>query len=458
MVYSGSDELAELEGAIPLLAEPPRAHVPKAARGRRVAALIVNFCVGQGALQLVGVLGGLLLVRRLSVEAYAQLGLAMGFYALIAVLMDLGFASTIVPLVGDRRDDGALVGRYVRAARHLRNRSFWLLAPVAIAAFLAIMHRHHWDWRVEAMLTVSVLLALYSGGKVSYYSAPFFLHGRLREFYLPQVISGAVRLLAYLGLALLGWLNAVTAAMLTTLNVVVNGELLEKRSRAYLIYPQVESAETNREMFQYILPAAPAMIFAAFQSQISLFLVSIFGGTVDVAGVAALGRIGQLFAVLMTFNVIVIEPYFARLDRGRLVTQYMVLLGIACGGCLPLVLLAFYTPGVYLWVLGPKYAGLAAEMGWLVAGACISFVAGTIWIMNRARKWLFWSGTWLEIGLLLVLQAAFLLRYGVRTVHQAVLFTLVTSFGPLLAHGYVSVLGFSGHVQRRNAAVAGQAL
>jgi len=53
---------------------------------------------------------------RLSVEAYAQFGLATGFQTVFSVLMDLGFASTIVPLVGDRRHDRALLGKYVRSA------------------------------------------------------------------------------------------------------------------------------------------------------------------------------------------------------------------------------------------------------------------------------------------------------------------------------------------------------
>lgn len=66
-------------------------------RIRRLLGLLASFFLGQGALQGVSVLIGLFLVRSLSVRAYAQFGLALGFQATAATLMDLGFASTVVP-------------------------------------------------------------------------------------------------------------------------------------------------------------------------------------------------------------------------------------------------------------------------------------------------------------------------------------------------------------------------
>ena len=69
----------------------------------------------------------------------------------------------------------------------------------------------------------------------------------------------------------------------------------------------------KKEIRRYILPASPAVILGAFHGQIALLLISIFGNTVSIAEVAALGRLGLLFNVLMTFNVVIVEPYIARL-------------------------------------------------------------------------------------------------------------------------------------------------
>jgi O-antigen/teichoic acid export membrane protein len=412
------------------------------AKTRQSARIVGNFFLGQGAVQAIGILAGLLLARKLSIDSYAQFGLATGFQSVAGILMDLGFASTIIPLVGERTQDLALVGRYVRSAKHLRDRSFLILAPPATLVFVALMHRHHWNWRIQTALVASVLLALYSSGKMSYFSAPLFLYGRLRDYYVPQVVTGASRLGLYLVLGVAGGLNSWTAAGLTALNITANGFLLERRSRPLLTWPAGESPATDREIIDYVMPAAPAAIFAAFQSQISLFLISIFGGTVDVAQVAALGRIGALFSVLMTFNVIVVEPYFARLATARVLRRYALLLAGAAAASTPAVLLAFVRPAIFLWILGPKYAGLQAEIGWLVCGSCINYIAGVIWIMNRARKWLFWSGSILEISLLVGVQTLFVILVGVHNVRQAVFFTFAASFCPLVAHAYVSILGF----------------
>ena len=291
----------------------PAAIAIRQTRGGRIFRVVSGFLLGQGAVQASNVLIGLFLVRFLSVEAYAQFGVATAFQSVFSVLMDLGFAGTIIPLVGDRHRDHAVIGRYVRAARHLRDHTFLLLAPIASIAFLITVHRRHWSPTLQAALIASILLSLYSGGLVSFFSAPLFLASRLRAYYVPQVIGGCARILAYLALLGTGALNAWTAAVCGALNVTLNGWLIRRAGRRYLLWPDHDDPAANRELLRYVIPATPAIVFSAFQSQISLFLISFFGSTVNIAEVAALSRIGQIFVVISAFNTVVVEPYIARL-------------------------------------------------------------------------------------------------------------------------------------------------
>jgi O-antigen/teichoic acid export membrane protein len=412
-------------------------------RGQRIVKLITGFLLGQGTSQSLNILAGLFLVRKLSVESYGQFGLAVAFQAFFSILMDLGFASTIIPLVGERRNDRALIGTYIRAAKHLRDRMFWILAPVAAAAFLGIVYKQHWSLSVKLLLIGSVLLSLYSEAKVSYFSAPLFIFGRLQEFYVPQVFSAIFRLLAYVGLAFAGGLNGWTAAGLTALTITVNGSLICKAAHRYIKWPNKDNPEAERELLHYILPASPAIIFAAFQAQISLFLVSIFGGgTLFIAEVTALGRIGQLFVVFSTFNTIVVEPYIARLSRERLRRTYIGIVLLSCIACIPVLLGGFFRPDISVWILGAKYEGLKDVIGLYLLSCCMNFVSATIWIMNRARKWVFWSGSIVEVVLLIGVQIAFLSLVGVKNTREAVLFNLASSFCYMGAHGYVCIYGF----------------
>jgi hypothetical protein len=81
-------------------------------------------------------------------------------------------------------------------------------------------------------------------------------------------------------------------------------------------------------------------------------------------------------------------------------------------------------------------------VGWLILASCINYVAGLAWVMNRARKWVFWSGTVFEIVLLISVQTAYVVVVGVRTTREAVMFTFTSSFCFVAAHAYNAVYGF----------------
>jgi hypothetical protein len=411
-------------------------------RTRRIADAVLGFLLGQGALQVINVGIGLYLVHCLSIDDYAKFGLATGFQVSGSILMDFGSASTVIPLVGDRKSDRAVVGRYVRGAKSLRDLSFWIISPFVALTFIVITYRQGWAWPTQMALLASVLVSLYSSGSVSYHSAPFYLYRRLREYYVPQVIAAACRLGAYLAFNVLGALNSWTAAGCNAVNIATNGYLLGRKSRSAIDWPEHDDPAIRREMRRFVLPAVPAILLGAFHGQIALFLVSLFGDAMTIAEVAALGRIGQLFNVLMTFNIVLVEPYIAHLPRQKVLLTYVRLIALAALGCSAMVLLAYVAPGIFLWILGPKYDGLRGLFWWVVLTACVNYIAGLIWIMNRSRKWVFWRGTITEIALVIVVQTAFTFMFGMRSTQNAVMFNFASSFCYVIAHSYVAVHGF----------------
>jgi O-antigen/teichoic acid export membrane protein len=426
-------------------------------RAHRLLQLLASFFLGQAAVQGISVVIGIYLVRSLSIRSYAQFGLALGFQSTAAILMDLGFAGTVIPLVGERASDREVVGRYVRGAKSLRDRTFWMFSPLVALFFLVITHRQGWQWPVQLGLLASVLVALYSSSSMAYYSAPLFLHRRMRDFYVPQTISSACRLVFYLVLNALGALNSLAAAGGNALNVAANGYLLKKRGSKFIDLPEHDQPEVRKEILLYVMPAMPAILLGAFHGQIALLLISIFGQTVNIAQVSALSRLAQLFNLLMTFNVVIVEPYVARLSREKLLTSYFRFIALAIAGGVLLSVFAFLAPGVFLWILGSKYAELRSLIGWVVLTACINYVAGLVWIMNRSRKWVFWRGTVAEISLLAVVQIGFLITFGVRSTREAVFFNFASSFCYVVAHTYVALYGFSTYRREQAKPVIGEA-
>ena len=140
--------------------------------------------------------------------------------------------------------------------------------------------------------------------------------------------------------------------------------------------------------------------------------------------------------------MMVVEPFVARLNHRRVLPTFVTLTGLACIALAPIVYLAFHWPQYFLMLIGPKYQALSDLLGWVILAATINYIAGLIWMMNRARKWVFWSGSFMEIGLLIVVQIAFVLWIGVKNTRDAVFLSVTASVCVLIAHIYVAILGF----------------
>jgi O-antigen/teichoic acid export membrane protein len=299
-------------------------------------------------------------------------------------------------------------------------------------------------------LLVSILLSLYFSVSVSCYSAPLLLHRRLFDFYLGQTAAAAVRLGAYITLSATALLGPGTASLISGGSVLINGAIALRKSSLLMEMPKRADKATNKEVLKYVLPAAPACLFAAFQPQLSLFLVGVFGQTLQIAEVAALTKISQIFLIINTFNAVVIEPYVAKIRADQLASTYVRLIGSAIAFTALLSIVSLLFPSAITAITGSKYQQLSRVVPLTVLSSCVNAVANLIWIMNRSRRWQFWRGSALEIGLLVCCQTIFIVTLGVRTTRDAAMFSLATSITILAVHTYIMIYGFQKSATRKN--------
>ncbi|HEY9901386.1 MAG TPA: hypothetical protein V6D43_02980 [Candidatus Sericytochromatia bacterium] len=409
---------------------------------RRLTALLLSFIAGQGSVQVLSLVSGLFLIRWLSVEAYAQYSVAFGFQSTLSMLIDLGFSGSIIALVGDRGSDKAVVGNYIRSAKHFRNRLFAILIPGAALAFPLVTFKQHWDWTTQLLLFVSIIASIFFQGWVSYYGAPLLIHRQLKPFYQPQIISAFGRIVLCFSLYFLSALTSWTTAWVSSAVMALNGFLYRRATTNLMAEPSQSDPKLNREMLRYLSPLIPGIIFTAFQGQISLLLITLFGQTQSIAEVAALGRLGQLFFILSAFNGVIVEPYIAKVPRQDLARRYFQILGGASVISIALCGIAFLFPDPLVWILGSKYQNLRVETGWIVAGACVNYVNGVMWTIHSARKWIYWWGTGLYIGLLLATQLICVSFMTLNTTLNVIYFSLITTVAVTLVHIANGVYGF----------------
>ena len=402
---------------------------------------LIAFAIGQPAIQLLNVATGFFLLRWMTVEHYAQFGVAFAFQSTVAMLADLGFSSSILALAGSQAKDPNILGRYLRSARHYRMVLVVVIGMLFAACFPIITASHGWSATTRLSLLASILVAVFVQGW-SMYQSPLLAHRQIAALYRPQIVSAGLRLLLSGLCHLVHSINGIAASWLGTMALTMSGAAIRHRARAYVNEPPHPDPTANSEMLRYLAPLMPGVIFTAFQSQIQIAIITIFGSTTNIAEVAALGRLAQLFGILAAFNGVIIGPYIAGLRMTHLRKRYCLILsatGLLAGA---LVLVAFTMPAPFLWLLGPRYSNLGPEVGWMVFASSISYIGGVMWTMHAARKWVYWWGTILYISLLLAAQVGGVLWLDLGSTHGVVIFGVVTAVASLLVHVFTCFLGF----------------
>src|ERR1700733_2055873 len=130
-------------------------------RFQRIFPLLATFAVGQAAAQSLNLLSGFLLVRWLQIADYGQYGLVYSFQSTTNVLIDLGFSTTIVALVGNNWNQPKVIGNYVRAGRALRLRLLLTICPIAALFFIRMTGNLHWDLSTQLSFGCSIIVAIY---------------------------------------------------------------------------------------------------------------------------------------------------------------------------------------------------------------------------------------------------------------------------------------------------------
>jgi O-antigen/teichoic acid export membrane protein len=386
---------------------------------------------------------GFLCIRLLPIGDYAKFVVVFSIQASLMILLDVGISGTLVPLVGERIEDRRLIADYLASLRQIAHWLFAIAAPIAVVGYPLLVRNRHWSWQTVTAMVVIVLVSAWFARVGSAYGAVLLLRRDRRHWYRAQMATsfGALALLAVF--VLFHWLGAFQAILINVGRVIAMALIYYLRAQKLLGVRGVPSKEKRTAIVHLCLPTVPSVIYYALGGQISVFLITYFGRTSAVASVGALSRLGQIFALLTPINGILVEPYFARLPKQHLKSHYLIALA-AAGACgAGLVALARVFPGIFLWVLGPKYAGLQTEVALVMVSGAIALVAGLVATINGSRRFIFYSFVLADIILTLILQAIYIWRVDLSTVKAVLWFNIFTMF-PTLATGAITAFyGFA---------------
>jgi O-antigen/teichoic acid export membrane protein len=404
---------------------------------------VAEFLLSQGLSIAGNLLFGLLCVRLLPIGEYAKFVVVFAIQGSLMVLLDVGISGAFIPLIGERIEDRQLIADYLASLRQIAQWLYAIAAPLAIVTYPFLVRNRHWGWQTVTAMIVIVLISAWFARVGASYGSVLIVRRDRSYWYRTQIVS-SLGALALLGVFVaFHRFGAFTAILIGVARIIAVAIAYYFRAQKLLGVKGTSSREKRTAIVQLTLPAVPSVVYYALGGQISVFLITIFGRTAAVASVGALSRLGQIFLLLTPINGILVEPYFARLPKKDLKSHYLMAMAgaSACGA--GIVAIARIWPELFLWVLGPKYAGLRTEVVLVMSLGAIGLVGGVMASINNARRFIYYSFVLTDNVLTLILQVLFIWKVDLSTVRAVLWFGIASSL-PTFAIGILAAFyGFA---------------
>jgi O-antigen/teichoic acid export membrane protein len=414
------------------------AHLSKHRRLIEWFRMFAGYSAVQAFAQGFGFLTGIMVVRNLSKEDYAFFMIVSTVGPLMNTLSDTGITNSLAAIGGKFWQDDGRMGSLVRTAMILRRRLV-VISVLVVSPFLAWMLWHnHASQAIIASLVSLTIVGVYFQLNSGVLFVVVSLRQQVRRMQL-LVFAGVLPRLALIGLfAALGWLNAPLTVGMGTIAMAVYFWRLKSWVKPQIAWNAPPDQEYRHDILAIVKRQAPQVIYFCVQGQISIWLISIFGNVNRVAEVAALGRIGTIFSILLSTCTAVIVPRFARCQEpARLRSHYgLTLLGFAS-----LLLLgtgfSWLAPQPLLWLLGPQYSHLGSLV-WLALLAAGSWsLAALIYSLNVNKGWI--SPAIVVIPAEILTQIILCLSFDLSSVRGMLMISLLAPVTPALINLFVGI-------------------
>jgi O-antigen/teichoic acid export membrane protein len=404
---------------------------------------LLQFFMAQGLAMAANLLYGLLCVRLLPPGEYAKFVVVFGVQGTLLLIMDANLSGTLIPLIGERVGDRRLIADYVATLRQLAFWAYLFVCGCFIFIYPQLVKHRNWNWRTVVAMIGILLVSTWALRVSTLYGAVLIMLRDRGWWYRGQLIS-ALGTLALLLISWAGhWLSAFQAIIYNVIGLAFVACFYWLRARKLLSTTGQISVEKRGAIIRLALPSMPGALFYAVQGQIPLFLITFLGHTTGVAGIGALARLGQIFSLLQQGNPLLVEPYFAKLPKERLLRSYTITLLLGAVLSFVIFSLSVTFPQVFLWILGPQYAGLAYEVRLVIAASSVSFVNGLLWTMHTARRFVYWWTLGANLGFTLLVQVAFIRFSDVGTLRSVLWMGLAMNIVSICISLACGVWGFA---------------
>ena len=401
--------------------------------------LLSKFISVQLIVQILGFASGILIIRTLSKEEYAYFTISNSLQSSMNVLADSGISIALSGIGGKVWRDHYRFGQLINTAMSLR-RYLAIIAMLVIAPILFwILNRSGASIGYTIVLVIGILIELYFYLQIGVLITILRLNMQINRIQ-DLALMGAGSRLILLG-ASFQYLSAgvsIFASMITSWlqSIVLTAWIKDSIDTKASI-----NKNDQKEILKIVASQIPNSIFFCVQSQLGLWLISVFGSTQNIAEIGALSRLGVIFSLITSVMTEIVLPSFSRCQVTSIIfKRYFQVLGVYSLFSIILVGLAFVFPSQFLWILGGSYSHLQQEVVLLVISLVLQSLLSLTWSLNSSRGWVL-SG-WLAVSVGVITQIILLKILNISTIKGVFMLNILSVLPGFVLTFHTAYSGF----------------
>jgi O-antigen/teichoic acid export membrane protein len=339
-------------------------------------------------LQAVGFASGILVIRLLPTQEYALYTLANTMLGTMTVLADGGISTGVMAQGGKVWNDREKLGAVLATGLDLRRKFAVGSLMVSIPILLYLLLHNGAIWLTALLIVLSLIPAFYAALSDSLLEIVPKLHQAILPLQKNQVSVGLGRLLLT-GLTLFVFPWTFVAILAAGIPRIYGNIKLRKIVNGLSDKNQIPDKKIRYEIVSLVKQIMPTSIYYCLSGQITIWIISVFGNTTNIAHLGALSRLTMILSIFSSLITTLVIPRFSKLksDKELLLLRFLQIIGFVFVLLLFLTLVTYLFPKPLLMLLGNSYKDLQFELLLSIIGSCIALLSGIVFSLCSCRGW-----------------------------------------------------------------------
>jgi O-antigen/teichoic acid export membrane protein len=330
----------------------------------------------QVAVQLIGFVSGIFILRVLPTKEYALYTLVNTMLGTMTVLADSGIGTGVIYQSGKIWKDREKLGTVIVTGMRLRKKFALGSLLIAVPILFYLLVHHGASLVMTILIILSLIPAFFSALSDSLLEVAPKLLQDIKPLQKNQIAVNVFRLLLLLvTLAIFPW--AFVAILAAGIPRIWGNFKLRKISAGYADLTQQADTLVETEILKKVKRILPMSIYYCISGQITVWIISIFGSTNSLAQVGGLGRLSMLFSIFTVIFSTLISPRFARLPNNNqlIFKRFWQVQGVLIFMNILFVSMFYAFSDKLLWLLGGGFKGLNFEVLLVAIGGTVGLTS-----------------------------------------------------------------------------------